>query len=215
MKTGARIAASQFCALVVFAVLMTQPILGQTSSHAAGQTARAGTAADRHDPKSALTLFFRDISREAGLTTVPNSSTERRYVAETMGGGGIALLEWPGVRRPHLDEPMFHVERCPVHPPPTSMSAVLDELVDPGVDHLDRQRLGELGERPRELTLDLRNRGLASGHLDTQAQGNGRWFDRRGPAEYHQARLPVRNQPFRIAGAEGAAASQEKDGLEQ
>jgi hypothetical protein len=93
MKTGARIAAFRFCALAVFAGPLTQPILGQTSSHAAGQTARASTAADRHDAKSASTLFFRDISREAGLTTVPNSSTERRYVAETMGGGGIALLD--------------------------------------------------------------------------------------------------------------------------
>jgi hypothetical protein len=38
-------------------------------------------------------MFFRDISREAGLTTAPDSSTERRYLVETMGGGGIALFD--------------------------------------------------------------------------------------------------------------------------
>ncbi|HEX4036520.1 MAG TPA: CRTAC1 family protein [Acidobacteriaceae bacterium] len=39
------------------------------------------------------TIHFRDISREAGLTTVPHSSAERRYIVETMGGGGIALFD--------------------------------------------------------------------------------------------------------------------------
>jgi hypothetical protein len=38
-------------------------------------------------------MFFRDIGRQAGLTTVPDSTTERRYVVETMGGGGIALFD--------------------------------------------------------------------------------------------------------------------------
>ncbi len=38
-------------------------------------------------------MYFRDISREAGLTTVPHSATDRRYVIETMGGGGIALFD--------------------------------------------------------------------------------------------------------------------------
>jgi hypothetical protein len=38
-------------------------------------------------------MFFREISRQAGLTTMPHSSTERRFIVETMGGGGIALLD--------------------------------------------------------------------------------------------------------------------------
>lgn len=38
-------------------------------------------------------MSFRDISREAGLTTVPHSTTDRHYIVETMGGGGIALLD--------------------------------------------------------------------------------------------------------------------------
>jgi hypothetical protein len=38
-------------------------------------------------------LHFRDISKQAGLTTVPHSSSVRRYMVETMGGGGIALFD--------------------------------------------------------------------------------------------------------------------------
>ena len=33
------------------------------------------------------------MSAQAGLNTVPHSSSERRYIVETMGGGGIALLD--------------------------------------------------------------------------------------------------------------------------
>src|SRR5215471_17483859 len=36
---------------------------------------------------------FRDVGPQAGLTTVPHSSSERRYIVETMGGGGIALFD--------------------------------------------------------------------------------------------------------------------------
>ena len=38
-------------------------------------------------------MHFRDIAAQAGLTTVPHSSSERRYLVETMGGGGIALFD--------------------------------------------------------------------------------------------------------------------------
>jgi enediyne biosynthesis protein E4 len=38
-------------------------------------------------------MHFRDIAAQAGLTTVPRSSSERRYLVETMGGGGIALFD--------------------------------------------------------------------------------------------------------------------------
>lgn len=38
-------------------------------------------------------MFFREIGHQAGLTTVPHSSTNRRYVIETMAGGGIALFD--------------------------------------------------------------------------------------------------------------------------
>jgi hypothetical protein len=38
-------------------------------------------------------MHFHDIAAQAGLTTVPRSSSERRYLVETMGGGGIALFD--------------------------------------------------------------------------------------------------------------------------
>ena len=38
-------------------------------------------------------IHFRDIAAQAGLTTMPRSSSERRYLVETMGGGGIALFD--------------------------------------------------------------------------------------------------------------------------
>jgi len=38
-------------------------------------------------------MSFREIGRRAGLTSAPHSSTERRYVIETMAAGGIALFD--------------------------------------------------------------------------------------------------------------------------
>jgi hypothetical protein len=38
-------------------------------------------------------MHFRDITAQAGLTAIPHSSSERRYLVETMGGGGIALFD--------------------------------------------------------------------------------------------------------------------------
>jgi enediyne biosynthesis protein E4 len=38
-------------------------------------------------------MSFREVSAEAGLTAVPHSTSERRYIVETMGGGGVALLD--------------------------------------------------------------------------------------------------------------------------
>ena len=42
---------------------------------------------------SASAVRFRDVSAQAGLTTVSHSTSERRYIVETMGGGGVALLD--------------------------------------------------------------------------------------------------------------------------
>jgi len=38
-------------------------------------------------------MHFRDISARAGLTTIPQSTAKRRYVVETMAGGGVALFD--------------------------------------------------------------------------------------------------------------------------
>jgi hypothetical protein len=36
---------------------------------------------------------FRDVSAEAGLRTLPHTNLDRRYVIETMSGGGVAFLD--------------------------------------------------------------------------------------------------------------------------
>ena len=38
-------------------------------------------------------VSFRDIAGEAGLTTVPQTTTKRRYIVDTMNGGGVAFLD--------------------------------------------------------------------------------------------------------------------------
>ena len=59
------------------------------ASPRAGQSARQPASTASSNPA----LRFRDIAVQAGLTTVPRSSSERRYLVETMGGGGIALFD--------------------------------------------------------------------------------------------------------------------------
>lgn len=58
----------------------------QSGDAARGQRGKADSAPNPH-------MFFRDIASEVGVTTMPNSRTDRRYVLETMGGGGIALFD--------------------------------------------------------------------------------------------------------------------------
>jgi hypothetical protein len=48
---------------------------------------------ERLPPTPDLGVHFRDISTQVGLTTIPHSRSDRRYVLETMAGGGIALLD--------------------------------------------------------------------------------------------------------------------------
>ncbi len=38
-------------------------------------------------------IHFHDIARQAGLTTVPQTTAERRYIVDTMSGGGVALFD--------------------------------------------------------------------------------------------------------------------------
>ena len=42
---------------------------------------------------SVASMHFRDVGAQAGLTTAPQSSSLRRYLVETMGGGGVALFD--------------------------------------------------------------------------------------------------------------------------
>jgi enediyne biosynthesis protein E4 len=45
------------------------------------------------DGSAKAAMHFREISAEAGLTTVPHTRTDRRYVLDTMSAGGVALLD--------------------------------------------------------------------------------------------------------------------------
>ena len=67
------------------------PLRRPSSQSAVSQPAKAPTG-DQQPPSGSL-LRFRDIAQQAGVTTIPNSAPERRYVLETMGGGGIALFD--------------------------------------------------------------------------------------------------------------------------
>src|SRR5579885_3651767 len=60
--------------------------LPQAGSRPAAQNS-SSTASDRP------LMHFRDVSADPGITTVPHTRTDRRYVLDTMSAGGIALLD--------------------------------------------------------------------------------------------------------------------------
>jgi len=65
------------------------------TGHSAHLTRAAQVNAKTESPSSGTQhrLHFRDISTQAGLTTIPHSRSDRRYVLDTMAGGGIALFD--------------------------------------------------------------------------------------------------------------------------
>lgn len=80
-------------AFLVSACLLAQPSAGPTPKKAAGESTAGRAAASQPVVAEASAISFRDIGRQAGLTTAPHSSRDRRYILETMGGGGIALFD--------------------------------------------------------------------------------------------------------------------------
>ena len=56
-------------------------------------TAQADAKTESAGSGTQSRLHFRDIAIQAGLTTVPHSRSDRRYVLDTMAGGGIALFD--------------------------------------------------------------------------------------------------------------------------
>jgi hypothetical protein len=75
---------------VVLTTLAALTCLAQTTpapSQPAADSARSVPSA------SIPPMHFREIAAQAGLTTVPHSRTDRRYVLDTMAGGGVALLD--------------------------------------------------------------------------------------------------------------------------
>jgi enediyne biosynthesis protein E4 len=83
--------------LIVLAILCCSALIIDLPAQDSGPAAQSSDAAKGQAGKSHSSLaphmFFREIASEAGVTTMPNSRTERRYVLETTGGGGIGLFD--------------------------------------------------------------------------------------------------------------------------
>ena len=80
--------------LAVFAVVSALEG-GQVSHQGSRENPGSKSAMSPQRARDSLSVpvRFREMSPQAGLTTVPHSSSERRYIVETMGGGGIALFD--------------------------------------------------------------------------------------------------------------------------
>jgi enediyne biosynthesis protein E4 len=83
--------------LIVLAILFCSPFIAGLTAQNSRSTAQSGDAARGQTGKAEAApnahMSFRDVASEVGVTTMPNSQTDRRYVLETMGGGGIALFD--------------------------------------------------------------------------------------------------------------------------
>ena len=83
--------------LIVLAILFCSPFIAGLTAQSSRPTAQSGDAARRQTGKAEAApnahMSFRDVASEVGVTTMPNSQTDRRYVLETTGGGGIALFD--------------------------------------------------------------------------------------------------------------------------
>ncbi|MGB9433583.1 MAG: CRTAC1 family protein, partial [Candidatus Acidiferrum sp.] len=81
----------------VLAILICSSLIAGLAAQNSHPVAQSGDAVRGQIGKADSTLnaqmFFRDVASEVGVTTMPNSQTDRRYVLETMGGGGIALFD--------------------------------------------------------------------------------------------------------------------------
>jgi hypothetical protein len=89
--------------VALFCLVNAPRIFAQAPDAKAGWVERVGEApqiiakiTSRHDDKQSLEnskIHFREEGAHAGLTTMPHSSPVRRYVLDTMAGGGIALFD--------------------------------------------------------------------------------------------------------------------------
>jgi hypothetical protein len=83
--------------LIVLAILFCSPFIAGLTAQNSRPTAQSGDAARGRTGKAEAApnahMSFRDVASEVGVTTMPNSQTDRRYVLETVGGGGIALFD--------------------------------------------------------------------------------------------------------------------------
>src|SRR5260370_42692400 len=81
--------------LIVLAVLVS-PVVDSLSAQDSHPTAQSGDATkgqtDKADSAPAPRIFFREVASGVGVTTVPNTYTDRRGGVETTGGGGTAAF---------------------------------------------------------------------------------------------------------------------------
>jgi hypothetical protein len=76
--------------------ILSFPAWAQDTSHSIALTSLQSlppSTSSTSPLDSSSAVRFRNVSAQVGLRTVPHSSSERRYIVETMGGGGIALLD--------------------------------------------------------------------------------------------------------------------------
>lgn len=78
--------------LLAIASLSAPPVVSQNAPARTNATPAQPNASKSAD-SLAPPIRFRDISKQAGLTTVPQTTTKRRYIVDTMSGGGVALFD--------------------------------------------------------------------------------------------------------------------------
>ena len=77
------------CATLAIILLVTS----QCSVAQSIAASRNGASTKVNAASSNVGMKFREMGLRAGVTAVPHSTSERRYIAETMSGGGIALFD--------------------------------------------------------------------------------------------------------------------------
>jgi enediyne biosynthesis protein E4 len=97
-KGRARNSMSRFSIIFFAALLAALGVHAQVSGTGPGNVRSQGKTrpafpVDSEGVPAKPIMHFRDISRQAGLTTVPRSTAKRRYVVDTMTGGGVALFD--------------------------------------------------------------------------------------------------------------------------
>ena len=120
-------------------------------------------------------------------------------------------MECPLVAAPDSKEGVFHVEHTPVEQSPPTSRSFLDESMDAGIDHLDREDLCNLGDTGNALACEICASALLA-VLHAGDQQTSRCFDTTDDAR----EIDLRGQQLlALVRAKRAAVSQEVDCLEQ
>lgn len=66
---------------------------GNTQKTPSTVSAHRSNAFAKSPQPSSSSIHFTDVASKVGLTTVPDTTTKRRYIVDTMSGGGVALFD--------------------------------------------------------------------------------------------------------------------------